>query len=376
MDYRKPGKSRVPPPKSAFTLVELLVVITIIGMLMALLLPAVQAAREAGRRAQCQNNEHQITLALIQFENSRGYFCGYKNLLNAGQTVVGGVIVTQSLPVSWPVSLLPNIGRRDLYDAYLSGAVLAAGGGTPTFQTPNIPLLMCPSDPPDSPTYPWLSYVVNRGRNGWNGDPAVGVCFDQTNSGNAQVSLDYITSHDGASTTLLLAESLLTPVAFQGSAAASIASPPPAPNLWLYAASIPTPPARPVPTGNRFYLRPYSAWWCDNTWEVAPYTPANPPWYDQSSGIPSYGELTLAFEWASLQAAAVARVSNQIASRHAGVVNVSFCDGHTQSIRDDIDVNVFRHICTPNDAQCVSESAPSQYNFPYPTDALDESQLR
>ena len=69
---------------------ELLVVITIIGMLMALLLPAVQAAREAGRRAQCQNNEHQISLALIQFENSRGYFPGYKNLLTAGQTIVNG----------------------------------------------------------------------------------------------------------------------------------------------------------------------------------------------------------------------------------------------------------------------------------------------
>ena len=70
----------------------------------------------------------------------------------------------------------------------------------------------------------------------------------------------------------------------------------------------------------------------------------------------------------------VARVSNQVASRHAGVVNFSFCDGHTQSIRDDVDVNVFRHICTPNDGQCVSESV--QYSFPYPTNALDESQLR
>ena len=133
----------------AFTLVELLVVMTIIGILIALLLPAIQAAREAARHAQCSNNLKQIGLALHNFESRRGTFppgiSAKSRWSNDWSATNGGYQWTYLLHF-----LLPDLEEEPYY--------VAIGG--PRFNTDliyhpdtwnkvnniSIPVLLCPSD--------------------------------------------------------------------------------------------------------------------------------------------------------------------------------------------------------------------------------------
>jgi len=123
-----------------FTLVELLVVIAIIGLLVALLLPAVQAAREAARRTQCVNNLKQIGIALQNYHDTVGTLSpGYVSTFDAGGNDAGP-------GWGWAAMLLPQIEQAPLSNAINFNLPVEAQANS-TARLTNVSAFLCPSDP-------------------------------------------------------------------------------------------------------------------------------------------------------------------------------------------------------------------------------------
>lgn len=139
--------ARVPPRYRGFTLIELLVVIAIIGVLMALLLPAIQAAREASSRVSCANNMKQIGVAILSFEANNLRF-------------PANVRSTQGFRQGWVTTILDNLAKTSVQDLYNYDFGWHSPENSTAVATP-LGVFLCPSAPyrfldgnPDIAGYP------------------------------------------------------------------------------------------------------------------------------------------------------------------------------------------------------------------------------
>jgi prepilin-type N-terminal cleavage/methylation domain-containing protein/prepilin-type processing-associated H-X9-DG protein len=147
-----PTRRNACTPGKGFTLVELLVVIAIIGVLVALLLPAVQAAREAARRSQCINNVKQLALACVTYHDTKKAFPPALTYSEAALTARGstptnmtGVDGNPYHGPNWAIMILPYIEQQTLYSRFNLKEYISADVNR-DFRGQRIDTMLCPTD--------------------------------------------------------------------------------------------------------------------------------------------------------------------------------------------------------------------------------------
>jgi prepilin-type N-terminal cleavage/methylation domain-containing protein/prepilin-type processing-associated H-X9-DG protein len=359
--------ARAPHRVAGFTLVELLVVIAIIGVLVALLVPAVNMARATARTTSCLNNLSQMAKGMVDYEVNHQRLMGYVEPVKAvgGNAGIGYVewVPPSSEPqyvnsfsrvisggnqnqaklrsrISWAGHLLPSVDRGDLWDTLVDGAASDE-------QRAVVPIAfyICPDDTDVRSTSgaAGLSYVVNTG--GWdfepgrdefhgaseNGDTKDNGIFQNLVYGNVKTRLSDIA--DGRSTTLMISENMHKNPTYS----------------WLG-----------VQEGNPGEAQLGMVW------------VANPRPQGQCTGSGNVIDDQYSFkaEPDILEFNELIPCFARPYSRHAGNnFNVVYADGHGSSINPDIDYVVYQQLLTPRGSKCVDPHAKRGDN---PTEAILE----
>jgi prepilin-type N-terminal cleavage/methylation domain-containing protein/prepilin-type processing-associated H-X9-DG protein len=317
--------------RSGFTLVELLVVIAIIAMLMALLLPAVNAARENGRATDCRNNLKQISLALFNYDSTRN---ALPELANWQPTTdPNGNVFLFVRPLMYEI--MPQLERNDIYETFSRDV---SGATVPAF---HLALMVCKSDPQS--VGPVTAYVFNYGYGAYsdsNGnaayarDKANGV-FGRSNvalpalsssknyPADRSNSLNAVNAKDGLSNTLMVTESIDA-------------------RFWADCGIDPA-------TGNEVDDCPMRIGF---VWRDAPrvVNQPQPPGGSYNASVVGGDYVYTISQFKGLSAGQ--QNDNQWfefarpSSNHPQAVQVAFCDGHVRNLRATIDYSVYAQLMT------------------------------
>lgn len=354
------------PRRKGFTLIELLVVISIIATLVALVAPAVQSARNAARRMECQNNLKQLSLAVTNFSTAnRGQL---PSLTSQQGTAVTAAGLSNAPAYGWVVSLFPYLDSAALYRTISESPVAFTASPPSPFNAANPPpvikVLGCPVDLNNAGNNGGMSYVANAGYmqlDHWG---------NNANHNGGMVDWDSTTLPAGANTATDLPTARSTGVFWRNQGNPTITNSDGGTSMTLDFISDAD------GLGNTYMLSEnlQSAKWLD---------PANTYTANTSTGQISFGiyvtatgssspvgtilDLTTNTTSTRLDLVILPTLQNGIAnalpqrnptaavgtaprpsSNHAGIVNMAFCDGKASQLNVSINARVYASQMTPN----------------------------
>ena len=331
--------------QSAFTLVELLVVITIISLLAGLLIPAVSAAREAARRAQCLDRMRQIGIALQTYEKANNGLPGHLNgvvyFRPSQHNFTNSATESTVVRLSWVEEILPQLQENRRYEILTDSArTISSTVGEALVQ---LDMVLCPSNfaTDDGPA---LNFAVNCGPteenavgNTIDGDqaPYFSLFRDRRVPSTKRVKLEDIP--DGTSNTILMTENLQ----------AWVWAAPPS-SFWKSPDAMPTSSSTPVSTRNNAVIGGLGFVWNNvANLRVPPNPTSTEPPIVKINGLRTNPDGVALGGSNDRNRYIFARPS----SNHPGVVNMLYADASMKAMNDNVDLPVYLGAVCPDDAK-------------------------